>query len=281
VDVYAVGDGMYHFDGSRWTPVVPLAEFVEYHDIIGFSASDIWVVGERIYPNPNPPPNFLDSALIIHYDGSQWRESQRMPARGLWSMWGNSPTNIYAGSLDGKILRYDGSIWTLQQIRENMQIISLGGDGNILFAGGSVTISFPDTQMIYANSGTGWYLVDQQLEGESFWDPRFGYSAIFSPGPGIIYSSTWGIFKWENNYWSRIIQWGYALRDIAGDRPDNVFVIGWEPTVFHWNGQDWQRIAAAEQKMPPVTVLSGVWTDGNEVFIVGDDGWRGYVLHGK
>jgi len=282
-DIYAVGSGgMFHYDGTGWSVVVPLpGQFVEFQDIFGFSADEVWAAGGWIYPNPNPPPNFLDSSLIMHYDGTRWRIAQSGGAREIRSLWGTSPSNLYAGSLDGRILHYDGSRWSIEHLHNEMQIISLGGDGSTLFAGGGVTISFPDTQMIYANSGTGWYLVDQQLEGEDFSNPRFGYSAIFSPAPGIIYSSTWGIFKWENNTWSRIMQSANALVDIAASSQDNIFVVGSASTVWHWNGRDWQRIPIEIQGLPQYVNLFGIWVNETEVFIAGDDGFHGYVLHGK
>jgi len=169
----------------------------------------------------------------------------------------------------------------MELLRAEMQIISLGGDGNILFAGGSITTSFPDTQMIYANPGTGWYLVDQQIGGENFFNPRFGYSAIFSPASGIIYSSTWGIFKWEGKQWSKVIQSERGLPGIGGSNENNIFVVGGGPTIWHWNGHDWQKITAVTKKLAQDVVLTGVWTDGTEAFSVGTDGSRGYVLHGK
>ncbi|MBI5217140.1 MAG: hypothetical protein HY960_15395, partial [Ignavibacteriae bacterium] len=94
-DVYVVGHNdqnrgqMYHFNGVQWSPVKLLVIEgggvttgpIDLGAIYGFAANDIYAVGERIYQNPSPPPNFLDSSLIIHFDGRQWKEE--VSQRGL------------------------------------------------------------------------------------------------------------------------------------------------------------------------------------------------------
>jgi hypothetical protein len=88
-DVYVVGHNdqafgkMYHYDGKGWTPVNTPFGAIDLGAIYGFSANDIWAVGERIDYNPTPPPNFLDSSLIIHFDGSRWTEYKVIGGRHL------------------------------------------------------------------------------------------------------------------------------------------------------------------------------------------------------
>ena len=79
----------------------------------------------------------------------------------------------------------------------------------------------------------------------------------------------------------KIMQSQAALVGIGGSDPNNVMVVGWGPTIWHWNGLNWQRLSSAEGLLETSVVLWGVWTDGSEAFIVGDDGSRAYVLHGR
>ncbi len=85
-NVYAVGGTdigkgiMFHFDGQRWEPLrlvtteggtIPVG--IDLHAIHGFSAINIFAVGERYYYDPLTQ-QFSDSSLIIHYNGTQWSE---------------------------------------------------------------------------------------------------------------------------------------------------------------------------------------------------------------
>jgi hypothetical protein len=99
-DVYVVGHNdqpgpgtMFRFDGKIWrTTGFHAAEGgtvsgpVGFSAIYGFAANNVWAVGERIKSNRNPPPNFLDSSLVIHFDGNQWRELRFPRQRGLTSI---------------------------------------------------------------------------------------------------------------------------------------------------------------------------------------------------
>jgi hypothetical protein len=76
-NVYVVGRNergygkMYHFDGTRWTDVKlsttqggTIQGAIDLFGIYGFGSNDVYAVGERIYDNFTPPPNFLDSSLL-------------------------------------------------------------------------------------------------------------------------------------------------------------------------------------------------------------------------
>ncbi len=120
-DVYVVGhndtgDGkMYHFDGKTWTPVTLYFPdrwgnaAIDLGDIYGFAPNDIWAVGQRVLSNPNPPPNFLDSSLVIHFDGIQWNEVMLPRKRLLNRVGGSSPNDIWMGGINGTLYHYDGS----------------------------------------------------------------------------------------------------------------------------------------------------------------------------
>lgn len=120
-DVYAVGHNdrgfgkMYHFDGKTWADVklnptqggtVPGP--IDLHCVYGFSSKDIWSVGERIYDNPNPPPNFLETQLIIHYDGVNWSEVHVDSGAILTRVWGAIPSDVWAGGMNGALYHFDG-----------------------------------------------------------------------------------------------------------------------------------------------------------------------------
>lgn len=69
---------LFHFDGSQRSEV-DVGQFgssqvgFDLYAINGFSPTDAWAAGAREYSNQNAPPNYLDSTLIIHFNGSTWR----------------------------------------------------------------------------------------------------------------------------------------------------------------------------------------------------------------
>ncbi len=89
-NVYAVGHNsqnrgvMWHYDGNKWDNIRLISDeggqinaSIELQAIYGFNGTDIYAVGTRIFGyNPNPPPTFLDSSLIIHFDGTSWKEEK-------------------------------------------------------------------------------------------------------------------------------------------------------------------------------------------------------------
>jgi hypothetical protein len=96
-NVYVVGHNdqpgpgtMFRYDGKSWkTTRFHVADGgtvsgpVSLSAIYGFGPNDIYAVGERIYDNPNPPYGFLDSSLIIHYDGVKWEDVKLKMGRML------------------------------------------------------------------------------------------------------------------------------------------------------------------------------------------------------
>src|SRR5512140_2892642 len=128
-DVYVVGHNdagsgkMFHFDGHSWQAVKLNAMegglihgAIDLHAIYGFGKNDIYAVGERIYSNLFPPPNFFDSSLVIHYDGVSWREIPLVrsgPFRALWGLWGSSLTDLWAAGLSGTLIHITGTSATV------------------------------------------------------------------------------------------------------------------------------------------------------------------------
>lgn len=293
-DVYTVGHNdrgfgqMFCFNGKEWKPVALVFGAIDLSAIYGFSANDIWAVGEHIYSNPNPPPNFLDSSLVIHYNGSKWTEVNIGPRRRLLqNVWGAAPNNLFAVGSDAVILHYDGLKWSTQFLSPPAQLLYLGGDANRLFAGGhlfgrlSNTGVRLDSIVIFMNSGEGWKLLDSQPFLSEL--PKFGESDFYSPAPGVYYSVGLGIFRWQGTKWEKVYASEVYLNDICGTGPNNIFAAGQIGKAYHWNGSDWALLNLPFDKIPSDIWLTGVWTDGKEAFICGHDtgGFRTFVLHGK
>jgi hypothetical protein len=135
-DVYVVGHNdqnrgqMYHYNGANWTPVHlavsdggMISGPFDLSAIYGFSATNIYAVGEKIYQNSNPPPNFLDSSFIIHYENGRWRELS-IPRRNevLACISGNHPNTLWAGGSQGTIYHFNGESWSTDSLGKDFFI---------------------------------------------------------------------------------------------------------------------------------------------------------------
>ena len=150
-DVYVVGHSemvrgdMYHFDGKEWQPIDLYFPdklgnaTIDLSAVYGFAANDVWIVGERINDNPNPPPTFLETSLASHYDGTSWTESKVPSGRVLQSIWGAATNNIWAAGWN-TVIHYDGISWT-KAVKSQSLCKIIRGHAASLYDRNSVSLS--------------------------------------------------------------------------------------------------------------------------------------------
>ena len=286
-----IGQGtMYHYDGSRWTPESLLVDKggtitrgFDISAIYGFARNDVYAVGEYIYRNSTPPPNFLDSSLIIHFDGGTWREMQ-LPERGrqMISVWGASPTDVWFGGAYGTLYHYDGvSIRKVPFDSLTGFSCMAGSSPSNIYATCVRKIDFvpPDDSsfyFLYKYNGHAWKAIDSFLVTIYTPDWKFGLS-LWESENANLYSATYGVYLLENGAWRQLFYNELTLL-ISGSSDQNIFAVGDRGRVFHWNGTDWKRWTEIEDQNK---LLGGVWTNNVETFIVGIDGLVTFIIHGK
>ena len=154
-DVWAVGENsaasqdaclIEHFDGAAWSVATCPAPSGERRarllSVTEISPRDLWAVG---YYTTGPDDNSQTShALIEHYDGTRWTTvtgprvavGTGIDARSsdeLNSVAGRSADDVYATSLNGVVIHWDGGHWTLSSTRLPGYV-----DGMAARAGGSI-----------------------------------------------------------------------------------------------------------------------------------------------
>jgi len=296
-DVYVVGHNdqnrgkMYHYDGSDWKLVrlstseggniLGPIDLVAVH---GFDSNNVWAVGEKIYTNPNPPPDFLDSSLIIHYDGTGWREVPIERGSFLTTIWGANPNNIWAAGIYGSLYHYDGVTWEKISFDTTINFGAMFGfsSSDIYVPCGRKidTVSPDDTSqyLLYHYDGQKWMPIDSFLAYPGYGSAKFGYSKLWGTSDVSMYSVGQMIFQKNGSAWKIILATTLAFYDIFGSSDLNVFAVGMYNQIFHFNGEDWYRF---DQFIDLNKYCEGVWCDGNEVFLISSDSRRTYVLHGK
>jgi hypothetical protein len=281
---------MYHYDGHSWQPVrLVTAEGgliegpIDLSAVCGFGPNDIYAVGERIEINPNPPPNFLDSSLIIHFNGATWTEFKVVGGRMLQAVFGSAPNDIWVGGIEGTIFHFEGSKWDKVDIAHDIWLNEFGGSSaNTHALGYRLDVGVEDTTWYHFLTWDGgrWNIIDSFLEVPGY-TPRFGQASL-ALVDGELYSSGWGIFLRSSGQWQKIFEDpnGAFFRKVYGTSANSLFAVGGsgQGMVCHFNGQNWFRFS---QFNFTGYHFDAVWTDGKEVFVVGSDNRQSVVLHGR
>jgi hypothetical protein len=271
---------MYHYDGHSWKTAGyhssdggNISGSVELRDIFGFSPSNIWAVGSHFYVNHHPPPNFFDTTLIIHYNGREWNKEsiQRLPGM-LNCIWGDAPDRMWAGGTNGILYRYNGTSWKQDSIyyrfpdSSNLNIISISGNRK---HGYYMTMS---NLFLYPNYDEYKYFLKLEndhwivLDSTRYW--VYSWGDIWVSPTGKIFVGGNNLYEWKNDLMETILDEPGWVFDIYGTSEDNIFISGDTPKgpgVYHFNGVDWKII---DEINPRDVLLTGIWTDGKEAFIV-------------
>ncbi len=273
-DVYVVGHNergfgkMFHFDGKNWNPInLPLGLF-SLEAIFGFSKEDVWAVGILSYENPNPPPNFLDSSLVVHYDGSTWQPASLTKQRGLTSIWGRSPEDIWAGGINGALYHYDGNFWRADSVPlfiptdadpvYNFYAVTGNTAGDIFMLLFAPPPDGSERYYLFKRQDNAWAIADSMLYQY--------FSSIWLSPSGKLYASGSEVRLWDGTSWNTLSEGLETITyTIFGTSDTNLFAAG-SSRIFHYNGLDWFEY---ENFQFNDVIFSGIWTDGNEVFIIG------------
>jgi hypothetical protein len=286
-DVYVVGHNdnpgeptMFRFNGEKWlTTKFHAAEGgqisgpVTLKSILGFGKNDIWVVGERIYVNPNRPPNFLDSSLIIHYDGISWKEHKVTGGRSLESIKGLSPSDIWACGWNGTIWHYTGGKWVREYV--NVDVPPSGefflNDIQPMPNGDVFMIGFihqndivKTTRFFFKREHGKWKILDSAIIMLGRIEEKWGYADLWLSPKGKLYSCGGGVYEWDGNSWRQIIYSTIWLAKMFGTSEKNIFIAGHLGVVMHYNGSDWYRFTEIDYGR---SYFSGVVVT-NEVFLI-------------
>ena len=149
-DGWAVGDWVYHYDGSAWRQIMlPGNQGGYFASLAAVSPTAIWIASQ------DPDDN---RARILHYDGHSWTRQPTPPLGDFFSVYGLAMVSATDGwavgsaMLDGDkgyfpptgaILHYSNGVWRLAKSLPNYDLRAISmGSANSGWAGGSlVTLS--------------------------------------------------------------------------------------------------------------------------------------------
>jgi hypothetical protein len=222
-DVWIVGHNdqnrglMWHYDGTNWTDVKlsttqggNIQGPIDLSAIYGFGPDNIFAVGKRIYDNPKPPPNFLDSSLIIHFDGRQWREMRVENGRFLRAIWGSSPSQLWVGGVTTTVFQYDGASWKRDSLPVVVQSDGFfvmeafeGTPSGDVFAIGNTHHNSTATTIHYffTRRENRWVVVDSFFVAPGRIESSWGRQDLWVSPSGVLYSCGAGVHRWNGSRW--------------------------------------------------------------------------------
>ncbi len=285
-DIYTVGwnmalaGKMWHFDGETWDPV-PLhsseggpvgADFV-LRDIYGNAPDNVYAVG-ILYPTSaakmdhtmDDPPT---ESLILHFDGTTWSRVDIFEPHGVLSVWVDALNNVWCGGIRGILCRFEDGYWVVDSLKNPFspddQYYSIGNitgkssDDNILSLRTDIPFGSGIRNYILTYDQNNWIArdsVDEQIH--AIW-------------PGLAkndyVATAYNLLLWDGYSLSTLIS-DMDTRSIFGTDDTDIFFIGDHGDhLYHYNGSDF--IIINEVYSPDVD-LRDIWTDGKEVFVVGN-----------
>ncbi|MBI3074469.1 MAG: hypothetical protein HYY84_20345 [Deltaproteobacteria bacterium] len=186
----------------------------------------------------------------------------------LLSVWGSAANDVFAGSRDGMIYRFNGNQWTVS-MRGSMPVTGLWGTGR------SSLIAVTDGVFVYRFDGAEWdraaITYASGFQFQAVWGSReddvwaVGTNG-FTRFPNISSTSQWNL--WQNPHGSEA---GNPIRSVWGNAPSNFWAVAGN-RVFHFDGVEWKS-APRVWRDNDLGDLFAVWGSArSDIWVAGDRG---------
>jgi hypothetical protein len=219
---------------DSWAAANPRA----VNDVMGRSASDLWVVGA--------------AGLAAHYDGTSWTEVDVAGpnAPDLYGVWENAPTEVWAVGKNETTWLYDGSHWRSYSAGYVCGPSSfeptfghhLWSDGqNVLMASGNCVAALPDKPTA---PGGYWNVVFQMPAGDlkGVWMTSDGY--VFAAGYDVTLPQNQGILARYKGPLDgtasgtlNVVSTERVMQDVWASSGTDAWAVGYA-TIVHWDGSN-------------------------------------------
>lgn len=270
-DVWAVGvDGrgsVLHFDGTAWTsqPLQVTARGGSFDGVWGASAGDIWVVGSW--------------GNLLHFGKTTgWTIVPSPTSKDLHSIWGTSPTDVWAaaGACNelpctevGELLHFDGTGWSrvFSSTTRHLWDVKGASASDIWAVGtGGTMVHFDGKAWVQVTRG------GQPAHLHGVW----GGSPTDLWAVGADWAGSAGaLLHFDGHAWSDQSSVATSpLYGVWGNGPSDVWAVGDGDSTLHYDGGKWTRTTVDPAGRRG---LRAVWgTSSKDVWAVGSGGT---ILH--
>jgi hypothetical protein len=232
---------------------------------------------------------------LFRHDSNGWADTISGTTAPIWSIWGTSPSNVYAVGGVGTMLRYDGRVWarvnlgvvdTLNWIwgTSATDIYVTGARGRLLHFDGTTWTSISTGVGVFLNAISGSSPDDVYVVGDDgvvlYFDGR-GWSSVDIGTSGDV----WGVYAVAQDDVHFFlsgdgvahfdgVRFGRSSRPFKssleyghGTGPGDVFAVSYEASgLFHYNGIDWTQF-----RLPPLDTYS-LWVTRESVYVGAERG---------
>ncbi|MGE5621168.1 MAG: hypothetical protein ACM3U0_01210 [archaeon] len=277
-DVYAIGPivsqgkeyGGMHFDGNKWEIIKDAGGYSAF----GFSASDVWAAG----------------GFLFHFDGSKWirygskivgdhveiLDTVLFTHGSYLALWGTSGSNLYLGDEGGYIVHWDGRKAHLEDIRASVPIRDIWGisSSEIYVAAGDYIAGIGE---LYRFDGSSWKMIKKGVVFPGHGELTQPFLTVWTyNGEEIITGGNY-VARGTGDKWNES-GIGFFVHKIRGDKPNNIFASGSYGIMAHFNGNKWTMVNSG---INGKVYLEGIFVKDDYIYVVGTDGYKAYIYHGK
>ena len=242
-DIWVVGSGIGHFDGTSWSKI-DLPFTVNLNAVWGSSPKDVWAVGAE--------------GQILRYTSGRWLAYAASPTKTLLrGIWGSGPNDVWAVGYD-VVLHFDGQSWTVDRNAPSERYSSVHGQaGKAPYLasenGGSLAIITRDAAGSWGPpSGPG----HASFSAQDVWCAPDG-SAFGVGQPGVAY-------RCDDKGCTRLAMppefADVNLRAVWGSSPSRVFLVSYQGAVLRYDGSKLSAQVATPSASIGVNALAGTAT---------------------
>ncbi len=243
--------GLYHRGATGFEPFEG-APYTDIKAIWAASPTDVFLVAWN--------------GQIHRYDGNTFEPQLPQPNEGesigyMNDIWGSGPNDVYAAGRDvdhPTILHWDGDDWTIAwekaETVDNEHVTAVFGtsDTNVWAVTNQGDILHKTTGGFVDTGENDAILRIWGAADDDLWGVGLG-----------IYHSTGGSWNLIND-----VPQDTILRGVWGSDEDNVFAVGFDGTILHYDGHAWTRM-----RSPTARDLFAVWgNDRGDVYAAGEFG---------
>jgi hypothetical protein len=229
-----------HWDGTNWN----LHQIMFYticgqqnrtpypaSSIIAFSEDDIWIA--------------MDGDQVARHNGITQGITYCMPVSfSIKKLWGQSPNSMYAVGDGGKIVFYNGTLWSRIESGTELNIYDIWGDYNnrkssyeIILVAAQQFVG-PERKILTIKNNSVEELSTSNITEGSI------HGIWFKPGR-IYYVVGNGIYtknEIEENNWDASLDdlTPYYTYGVRGSGLNNIFICGSYGEMLHFNGANWK-----------------------------------------
>ena len=246
--VLAVGGGasaeMLAFDGRHWSAAAdPVAEFGALAAVSGADKDHVWVVGG------------YSSSLL--WDGQSWSSHFSGATGQLAGVHVQSRSAAWAAGANGALVQWDGAAWSLVDSGTEYEFLDVWG------AAGHTWASSQNGFLLH-HDGASW-----ELEDNPTWRWIYGGWSLDALTVWATCHDDTVLVKMGDTGWTttKVGGDGIRLRDLWLASPEQVWAVGLDGAIRHFDGLSWSGEAAVPG---PVGDLHAVWgADADKLFAVG------------